>query len=90
MSARTRSKIDEIVGELRTWLPNYDHGDADYPTLLFRVLASLPGGDRLEDVGFEPFNISWHEADQLARVLDAIDGRRDVEELVDRLLAEDG
>jgi hypothetical protein len=53
------------------------------------VLASLPGGDELEDVGYEPFNLGWHEADQLGRVLDAIETKRDVEDLVEGLLDED-
>ena len=35
------------------------------------------------------FNIGWHEADQLARVIDAIETKRDVEDLVDVLLDED-
>ena len=66
-----RKRIEDITAELQSWLPNYDRGDDEYPTLLLRVLASLPGGDRLEDLGYETFNLGWHEADQLARVLDA-------------------
>ena len=34
-------------------------------------------------MGYENFNLGWHEADQLARVLDAIEDKRDVEYLVD-------
>jgi hypothetical protein len=83
---RARRQIRELVAELDSWLANYDDGPEDYPTLLFRLLASLPGGDRLEDIGYETFNIGWHEADQLARVLDAIEDKRDVEDLVDGLL----
>jgi hypothetical protein len=84
-----RKRIVDIGGELDSWLPNYDRGPDEFPTLLFRVLASLPGGERLEDLGFEPYNISWHEADQLARVIDAIQDKRDVEDLVDLLFDED-
>jgi hypothetical protein len=84
-----RKRIVDIAGELESWLPNYNRGRADYPTLLFRVLASLPGGERLEDLGFDPYNISWHEIDQLARVLDAIQDKRDNSDLVDLLLDED-
>ena len=69
--------------------PGNDHGPDQYPSLLLRILASLPGGERLEDAGYETFNIGWHEADQLARVIDAIQGRRDVEDMVDSLLADD-
>jgi hypothetical protein len=81
-----REEIEDLIDELRAWLPNYARGHDDYPNLLLRVLASLPGGDRLEDVGYATFNIGWHEADQLARVLDAIEDKRDVEDLVDALL----
>jgi hypothetical protein len=57
---------------------------------VFRILASLPGGDELEDAGYEPFDqIGWHEADLLARTIDAVNDKRDVEELVEGLLAED-
>lgn len=84
-----RREIEDIVEELRSWLPNYDHDETSYPVLLLRILASLPGGERLEDSGFDRFNIGWHEADQLARVLDAIESKDDVEELVDGLLDDD-
>ena len=84
-----RKEIADIASELQSWLPNYDRGDDEYPTLVFRILASLPGGDRLEDIGYKPFNVGWHEADQLARVLDAVEAKRDVEDLVELLLDED-
>ena len=52
-------------------------------------MASLPGGDALEDIGYEPFDVSWHEVDQLARVIDAVEDKRDVEDVIDGLLDED-
>ena len=85
-----RKRIADILAELQSWLPNYDRGEDEYPTLLLRILASLPGGDRLEDAGYETFNLGWHEMDQMARVLDAIEDKRDVEDLVDGLLDEEG
>jgi hypothetical protein len=78
-----------MIDELRNWLPNYDNKPNDYPTLLFRILASLPGGEELEDIGFEPFGIGFHEADQLQRVIAAIQDKRDVEELVAGLLRDE-
>ncbi|HEY5242558.1 MAG TPA: hypothetical protein VIJ22_13860 [Polyangiaceae bacterium] len=84
-----RKEIEDITEELRSWIGNYDQGPDQYPSLLFRILASLPGGDRLEDVGFAPFVLGWHEIEQLTRVLDAIESKRDVEDLVDGLLADD-
>jgi hypothetical protein len=84
-----RKPVRDILSELRSWLPNYDRGALEYPTLLFRILASLTGGDELEDIGYEGFNLGWHEAEQLGRVLDAIETKRDVEELVEGLLEDD-
>lgn len=84
-----RRAVREMIAELRSWLPNYNRGQDEYPTLLLRVLASLPGGDRLEDLGYETFNVGWHEVTQLARVIDAVESKRDVEDLVDGLLDED-
>ena len=83
-----RKKIQDMIQELRSWLPNYDH--KDYPTTLFRILASLPGGEELEDMGYEPMpGISWQEADQLGRVLEAIEDKGDVEDLVAGLIHEE-
>ena len=85
-----RKQIEAIIEELRSWLPNYDHGPNDYPTLLFRILASAPGGDELEGMGYETFNLGWGEIDQLGRVLETIQDKRDVEELVEGLIHEEG
>jgi|HubBroStandDraft_1064217.scaffolds.fasta_scaffold53842_2 hypothetical protein len=84
--SRIRKPIKDIVNELKNWLPNYNHGPNDYPTLLFRILASLPGGDELGPV---EFNLGWHEADQLGRVLEAIQDKQDVEDIARELLSDD-
>jgi hypothetical protein len=83
MSSRVRKPIADLIEELKSWLPNYNHGPTEYPTILFRTLAAAPGGGRLEDMGYEPIgNLGWHELDQLGRVLEAIQDKRDVEDLV--------
>ena len=51
-----------------------------------RQLARRTGAGRRRH---EPFNLGRHEADQLARVIDAIEDKRDVEDLVDGLLDEE-
>jgi hypothetical protein len=84
-----RKPIQDLIAELQSWLPNYDHGPADYPTLLWRILASAPGGDRAEDMGYEPFQLGWQEIDQLGRVLVAIQDQRDVEDLIQGLIGEE-
>lgn len=85
-----RKKIQDLIAELRSWLPNYDHGPDSFPTTFYRILASLPGGDELEDMGYEPMGgIGWHEADLLGRVLEGIQDKRDVEDLVKGLMSEE-
>jgi len=87
--SRIRPPIKKIINELKSWLPNYDHGPTDYPTILLRLIATLPGGDALEDAGYEPLgNIGWHEADQLGRVLTAIQDKQDVEDIARELLSD--
>lgn len=78
-----------MIAELRSWLPNYDHGPLDYPTLVWRILASIPGGEQAEDMGYEPFNISWQEIVQLGEILEAIQDKQDVSDLVAGLLDDD-
>jgi len=87
--AKPRKPIQEMIDELRSWLPNYDHGPEDYPTLVWRLLASAPGGEQAEDMGYETFNISWQEIDQLGRMLEAIQDKRDVEDLIAGLMDEE-
>ena len=86
MPRQPRKPIADLIEELKSWLPNYGHEPNEYPTVLYRILASAPGGDELEDVGYEPFNLGWHEIDQLGRVLVAIQDKRDVEDIVAALL----
>jgi hypothetical protein len=89
MPNKPRKPIAKLIGELQSWLPNYDHGPKDYPTLLWRILASLHGGDQAEDMGYEPFSLGWQEIDQLGRVLMAIENQRDVEDLIQGLLGDE-
>lgn len=88
-NAPVRKPIADLIEELRSWLPNYDHGPTDYPTLLWRILASAPGGDEAEDMGYEPFTLGWHEIEQLGRVLEAIQDQQDVSDLVDGLMRDE-
>ena len=86
-----RKPIADLIAELRSWLPNYDHGPDDYPTIFYRILANAPGADELVDIGYEPIgNMGWHELDLLGRVLVAIQDKRDVEDLVAGLVHEEG
>jgi hypothetical protein len=85
-----RKNIQKLIEELRSWLPNYDSGPDSFPHTLYRILASLPGGDELEDMGYEPMpGIGWKEADLLGQVLTAIQDKGDVEDLVAGLIREE-
>ncbi len=87
--SKPRKPIADLIEELKSWLPNYDHGPTDYPTLLWRILASLPGGDRAEDMGYETFQLGWQEVTQLGDVLAAIQDQRDVSDLIDGLVGDE-
>jgi hypothetical protein len=86
---KPRKPIADLIEELKSWLPNYDHGPADYPTLLWRILASIPGGDQAADMGYEPFSLGWHEVSQLGKVLEAIENKQDVDDLITGLLKDE-
>ena len=88
--SKPRKPIADLIEELRSWLPNYDHGPNDFPTVFYRILANAPGAEELEDIGYEPIgNMGWHELDLLGRVLGAIQDKRDVEDLVQGLIRDE-
>lgn len=79
-------QVREAAEEMDSWL---DSETKEYVELVFRMLASLPGGERLEDLGYEAYDfLGWKEVDLLATLLNAIQGKQDVEEVVDYLLRE--
>ena len=87
---KPRKPIADLIEELRSWLPNYDHGPNDFPTVFYRILANAPGAEELEDIGYEPIgNMGWRELDLLGRVLGAIQDKRDVEDLVQGLIRDE-
>ena len=90
MARKPRKEIQELIDELKSWLPNYARTPESFPTLLWRMLASLPGGDEAEDIGYEPFEqIGWKEAELLGNTLETIQDKRDVEDLVAGLLEDE-
>ena len=87
MPSKPRKHIADLIGELQYY---YGHGPEDFPTLFWRVLASLPGGDRAADMGYETFNLGWKEAELLADTLNAIqDTTRDVEDIIQGLIGDE-
>lgn len=85
-----RKVIKDLAESLRSDLLNYDGGPGTFPDLLYRILATLPGGDEAEDMGFQPIEgMGWHEAQMLEEMLSTIQDKTDVEELVNLLLRHD-
>jgi hypothetical protein len=58
--------------------------------LVGRMLASLPGGEEFEDVGYEPYpTMGWKEFEFISNVFSAVDDKWDVEQAAEILLHED-
>src|SRR5271166_4147180 len=89
MPSKPHKPIAALIEELKSWLTNYDHGEGSFPHTLFRILASVPGGEELQDMGYEPFKLGWYEIEQLGRILTAIQDSRDVEDIVAALMHEE-
>jgi len=82
-----KKNLKEAVEELEHWLQSED---PKYGELVMKILASLPGGERAEDAGYEPYDfLGWKELEMLTNLLAAIDGKEDVEEVVDALMGDD-
>lgn len=77
--------MQKLVDALVSWLPSETQ---EFNELFFRILASLPGGDYLEDIGYEPFPIGWKEAELIAKTLSALQSSGDVAWLINRLIEE--
>jgi hypothetical protein len=93
MPSKPRKSIADLTRVMKSWLQYYDQGPNEFPTLIWRILASIPGGEEARNIGYEPFNIGWTEINRLARVLVDIQDRadkRDVEDLVTGLIDNDG
>jgi hypothetical protein len=88
----SKKKLQAAMEEFISWLPNYaPEQRSDLVEAVARVLASLPGGDRFEDLGYEPFNaISWKEFEMISNIFAAIDDKWDVEEAAGMLLDDEG
>lgn len=79
MSMR-RVSVREVTNDLLAW---WDSETPDFQDLVLRVLASLPGGESLEDV--EPMAVSWTELTLLANLFSALTDEDDVRYVVSKL-----
>jgi hypothetical protein len=79
-------KIDQVAEEIAVWMPSETD---DFRELVLRVLASLPGGERLQEF-VEPLLIGWKEVELLGRLLVSLQNRWDVELVVEKVLTGGG
>lgn len=75
--------------ELHSW---WNSETVEFQTFVLRLLASLPGGEEAEEMGFEPFGrlfLGWQEMKMITEMLDKIESAFDVEHLVRILTTEE-
>lgn len=80
-----REELDAIIEELETWLPSETE---EFVELVMRILASLPGGEEVEDLGYRPLCMGWKEVELLRGLLSVLNGPEDVQYVSRRLLRE--
>ena len=87
-----RKKLRDKAESFRDWLENF--GGAKEGRELFeifaRMMASLPGGDEFEDVGYEGYaGMGWKEYEELTELLQEVDSKQDVQDLAEFFLSPD-
>jgi|GEM_PF-4113299 len=82
-----RREVRTVIEELQAWLPSEPE---EFQEFIARALASLPGGERLEELGVEPLGfLGWKEMDLIASLFSAIRDADDVRAIVDALYFEE-
>ena len=85
----TMTKIEELAQAIAYESANW-HREGSPVRLLAQILASLPGGEALEDAGIDtPYNFGWREIALLAEWLTSIEGASDVQTLARAILEPD-
>jgi len=78
------TRVDNL--ELYSWWGNVTK---EYQELVLKILASVPGGEVLEDVGYEPFPyLGWQEFAMIGEMMDKIEDKQDVETVIKKLVPE--
>jgi hypothetical protein len=84
-----KRKLEEAMEEFLSWLPDWKQR-SQLVEILSRVLASLPGGEEFEGLGYEPYDaISWKEFEMISNIFAAVDDKRDVEHAAEMLFEEE-
>jgi hypothetical protein len=80
-----KAMLDDL--ELWSWI---DSETPEFGQFLMRLLASVPGGDEAEGMGYEPFTfLGWQEWSMVAEMMQVVEGAQDVEYLVQKLMGPD-
>jgi hypothetical protein len=80
-------KVRAAVDSLLSWMTNTERSHNEG---VLRLIASFPGAEELEDMGYKPSipMMGWREFQEIQGVMDVIEGKSDVEYLVERILHE--
>ncbi len=81
-----RPEVAEAVRALEAWLPSET---GEFRRLVASLLAALPGGEPLEEMGVEPAPVGWKEVELLGDLLHAIQDSGDVGFAVQRLFGQE-
>lgn len=86
-----QKEVQENFEELARWFTNMSREGIDESMqIIGRMLASLPGGDEFEDLGYEPYDwLGWHEFELITDALQSIDGKLGVEQAASILFVRD-
>lgn len=86
-----KKEVTEKFEELASWFENMTREGIDESMqIIGRMLASLPGGDEFEDLGFEPYDwLGWLEYQLITDALQSVGDKWDVEDAASILFDED-
>lgn len=73
-----RKELKEMAENLVYWLNDEPRETAD---LFLNIIAAMPGGEVLRDLGYDKFRLFWAEVELLEDMLKTIETQKDVEEL---------
>lgn len=79
--------MEKVLRELEAWWPSWTEG---MRALVLAILAALPGGEELLDLGVEPENVGWKEVEILGRLLSSLREASDVKRVVEAILRWEG
>lgn len=87
----SKAKVEKAVEQWNRWMPDYNWDQrVELMEIVGRLLSSLSGGDRFEDMGYEPYDaINWRELEMVVSVLSAVHDKRDVEYTAELLFEDD-